>query len=71
MVDEREILRGIRGLELTGERGGNAGLHLAGCGFCEGQHQEFVDVDVTFGVCREAGDAFRQDGGLPAARSGG
>ena len=24
-----------------------------------------------FGVCREAGDAFRQDGGLSAARGGG
>ena len=71
MVDEREILRGIRGLELTGERGGNAGLHLAGCGFCEGQHQEFVDVDVTVRIRSEAGDAFRQDGGLSAARGGG
>ena len=26
---------------------------------------------VAFGVCREAGDAFRQDGGLSAARGGG
>ena len=30
-----------------------------------------MDACVTFGVCREAGDAFRQDGGLPAARGGG
>ena len=71
MADEREILGSICGLELTGERGGNAGLHLAGCGFCEGQYQELMDACVTFGVCREAGDAFRQDGGLSAARGGG
>ena len=71
VADEREVLGGICGLELTGERGGNAGLHLAGCGFCEGQHQELMDACVTFGGCREAGDAFRQDGGLSAARGGG